>query len=131
MKRRVMVVLAVTGVLLGMATLAPASNGPAARGPVAGSLVERAEAQATKSRGGSGGGAGSAGKVGENAANLGSGWAIPLTVFVTGCLLAGALISRNVGAAVGVVLVGVIALIFFTKPQAIVDFASSVGNTIF
>src|SRR3954470_19148061 len=120
MKRNAIVGLGLAGVLFAAAAFAPAAKDSGSGVPLAGSLVERAEAQATKSRGGSGGGAGNAGKVGENAANLGSGWAIPLTVFVTGCLLAGALISRNVGAAVGVVLVGVIALIFFTKPQAIV-----------
>jgi hypothetical protein len=130
MKRKAMICLAVAGALFGLAALAPASKGPPSV-PVAGSTVERAEAQATKSRGGSNGGQASADRVGQNAADLGSGWAIPLTVFVTGCLLAGALISRNVGAAVGVVLVGVIALIFFAKPDSIVQFASSIGDTIF
>ena len=112
-----------------MTAIAPSCWNPTA-GPL--SSIEQASAQVTKSRGGgSGGGGGSAGKVGENAADLGSGWAIPLTVFLAGVLLVGALLSRNVGAAVGVVLVAVIGLIFFAKPDSIVTFAQQVGDAIF
>ena len=129
MKRKASIGLAAAALLLGLTAIAPASWQPTAS-PLG--SIEQASAQASKSRGGgSGDGGGNAGQVGKNAADLGSGWAIPLTVFLAGVLLVGALVSRNVGAAVGVVLVAVIGLIFFAKPDSIVTFAQSVGNTIF
>ena len=129
MKRKASIGVAAAALLLGLTAIAPASSQPTAS-PLG--SIEQASAQASKSRGGgSSEGAGNAGKVGKNAADLGSGWAIPLTVFLAGVLLVGALVSRNVGAAVGVVLVAVIGLIFFAKPDSIVTFAQSVGNAIF
>jgi hypothetical protein len=129
MKRKASIGLAAAALLLGLTAIAPSSSNPTSS-PL--SSIERASGQVTKSRGGgSGGGGGSAGKVGENAADLGSGWAIPLTVFLAGVLLVGALLSRNVGAAVGVVLVAMIGLIFFAKPDSIVTFAQQVGEAIF
>ena len=128
MKRKASIGLVAAALLLGLTAIAPCSNLTA--GPL--SSIEQASAQVTKSRGGgTAGGGGSAGKIGENAAHLGSGWAIPLTVFLAGVLLVGALLSRNVGAAVGVVLVAVIGLIFFAKPDSIVTFAQQVGDAIF
>jgi hypothetical protein len=128
MKRKASIGLAAAALLLGLTAIAPPC--PNTAGPL--SSIEQASAQVSKSRGGgSGGGGGSAGKVGEHAADLGSGWAIPLTVFLAGVLLVGALLSRNVGAAVGVVLVAVIGLIFFAKPDSIVTFAQQVGDAIF
>jgi hypothetical protein len=128
MKRKVLIGLASTALVLGLTAAAPAAPSPTA-GPL--QSVEQAAAQASKSRDGGSGGGGSAAKVGDRAADLGSGWAIPLTIFIAGVLLTVALVSRNVGAAVGVVLVAVIALIFFGDPDSISDFAEGVGNAIF
>jgi hypothetical protein len=128
MKHKANIGLVAAALLVGMTAVAPSSSHPTTGGL---GSVEQASAQASKSRGGSGDGGGNAGQVGKNAADLGSGWAIPLTVFLAGVLLVGALLSRNVGAAVGVVLVAVIGLIFFAKPDSIVTFAQSVGNAIF
>jgi hypothetical protein len=112
--------------------LCAAAFGPSAPSAATGAIgsIEQASAQVSKSRGEKGGG-GDAAKVGDRAADLGSGWAIPLTVFIAGVLLTVALVSRNVGTAVGVVLVAVIALIFFGDPDAISGFAQDVGNAIF
>jgi hypothetical protein len=129
MKCKLMIGLATACVLVGLAALAPVSPTGSASGL---GSIEPAAAQVSKSReSGGGAGGGDAARVGDRAANLGSGWAIPLTVFLAGVLLTGALVSRNIGAAVGVVLVAVIALIFFGSPTSISDFAKSVGNTIF
>lgn len=93
----------------------------------------QAAAQVSKSRGTGAGGGGSADatRLGDRAAQLGSGWAIPLTIFIAGVLLTAALVTRNIGAAVGVILVAVLALIFFASPEAIRRFAEGVGNAIF
>ncbi len=130
MKRKATIGLAVAGLLFGVVALAPASKGPAAHIPIAGSLVEEAHAQASKSRGGSAGGAGNVEKVGKNTADLGSEWGKWLTVFITACFIALSLLSRNIGGAVGAVLVGTIALIFFVRPESVIDFASGVGEAI-
>jgi hypothetical protein len=127
MKRNVLIGFASAALLLGLTAVAPAS--PSAGGQL--QSVEQASAQASKSRGGGSASGGGAAKVGDRAADLGSGWAIPLTIFIAGVLLTVALVSRNIGAAVGVVLVAVIALIFFGDPDAISEFAEGVGNAIF
>lgn len=128
MRPKAIISVGAAAVLLGLAAIAPASPNPTAIPVIS---TEEAVAQASKSRGEGSGGGGDAAKVGERAAELGSGWAIPLTIFIAGVLLTVALVSRNVGAAVGVVLVAVIALIFFGDPDSISDFAERVGNTIF
>jgi uncharacterized low-complexity protein len=128
MKRTLIISAAATALVLGLTAAAPAS--PSGSSSPLGSL-EQAAAQASKSRGAGAGGGGDAARVGDRAAELGSGWAIPLTIFIAGVLLTVALVSRNIGGAVGVVLVAVIALIFFGDPNSISEFARSVGNTIF
>jgi hypothetical protein len=101
--------------------------------PIAGPLApDSAAAQVTKSRGSSSsGGSADATRLGDRAAQLGSGWAIPLTIFIAGVLLTAALLTRNVGAAVGVILVAILALIFFASPDSIRRFAEGVGQAIF
>jgi hypothetical protein len=92
-----------------------------------------AAAQVQKSRGAATGSGGSAdaSQLGDRAARLGSGWAIPLTIFIAGVLLTAALLTRNLGAAVGVILVAILALIFFASPDSVRRFAEGVGNAIF
>ena len=113
---------------LSVGAFAPATSSPLATTPAA--------AQVTKSRGSgdsgsSGGGSADATRIGDRAAQLGSGWAIPLTIFIAGVLLTAALVTRNIGAAVGVVLVAILALIFFASPDSIRRFAEGVGQAIF
>jgi hypothetical protein len=128
MKPKALIGLTAATVLLGLTAIAPSAASPTLS-PV--ESIEQAVAQASKSRGEASGGGGDAAKVGDRAADLGSGWAIPLTIFLAGVLLTVALVSRNIGGAVGVVLVSVIALIFFGDPDSISDFAESVGSAIF
>jgi hypothetical protein len=107
--------------------------GAAAASPVSLAGPAPAAAQVTKSRGSgsSSGGSADATRLGDRAAQLGSGWAIPLTIFIAGVLLTAALLTRNLGAAVGVILVAMLALIFFASPDSIRRFAEGVGNAIF
>jgi hypothetical protein len=109
---------------LSVSALSPATSGPL--------VPTQAAAQVTKSRGSSsGGGSADATRLGDRAAQLGSGWAIPLTIFIAGVLLTAALVTRNIGAAVGVILVAILALIFFASPDSIRRFAEGVGHAIF
>lgn len=110
---------------LSVGAFAPATSTPLA--------TTHAAAQVTKSRGstGSSGGSADATRIGDRAAQLGSGWAIPLTIFIAGVLLTAALVTRNIGAAVGVVLVAILALIFFASPDSVRRFAEGVGQAIF
>jgi hypothetical protein len=119
---------AATVLMLGAAAFAPLrASAPGPIGP-----PTPAAAQVTKSRGpDSSGGSADATRLGDRAAQLGSGWAIPLTIFIAGVLLTAALLTRNVGAAVGVILVAILALIFFASPDSIRRFAEGVGQAIF
>jgi hypothetical protein len=122
---RVLVAIAAASALfLALTAFAP-SNSHSIGAP------EPAAAQVTKSRGSGSGGSADATRLGDRAAQLGSGWAIPLTIFIAGVLLTAALVTRNIGAAVGVILVAILALIFFASPDSIRRFAEGVGQAIF
>lgn len=105
--------------LSGLATVAQAVFAPAA-----------ADAKVEKSLGGGGGGGSSTG-AGERFGELLSGWGIPVVMALAGCLLIGALAGRNIGASVGIVLITILALIFFLAPNSIETFAKGVANTVF
>jgi hypothetical protein len=125
--RLLAVTIGATALLFAATALAPTAFHPQTL-----PAPDRASAQVSKSRGASGGsGSADAAKLGDRAAQLGSGWAIPLTIFIAGLLLTAALVTRNIGAAIGVILVAVLALIFFASPDSIRQFAEGVGRAIF
>lgn len=100
--------------------LPAASIGPAA-----------AEAAVTKSLSGASGGGGNVSGAGDRLGKLLSGWAVPVLTVLAGCLLVGALASRNVGAGVGIVVITLLGLIFLLAPQSIESLAKGIANTVF
>lgn len=92
--------------------------------------VASAEAAVSKSLGANGGGGNVAG-AGTRLGNLLSGWAVPVLTVLAGCLLVGALASRNIGASVGIVAVTLLGLIFLLAPQAVETFAKGIASTVF
>jgi hypothetical protein len=95
-----------------------------------GAGVATAAAAVTKSQA-SGVGGGNVGGAGHRLGDLLSGWAVPVLTVLAGCLLIGALLSRNVGTAVGVVVVTLIGLIFLLSPQSIESLAKGIATTVF
>ena len=49
---------------------------------------------------------------------------------LAGCLLVGALASRNVGTAVGIILITLLGLIFLLAPSSIESLAKEIANTV-
>jgi len=94
-------------------------------------LAAPAEAAVTKSLKGSGGAGGNVQGAGDRLGALLSGWAVPVLTVLAGCLLIGALASRNIGGSVGIVLITLLALIFLLAPQAIESFAKGIAGTVF
>lgn len=114
--------------------LAVAAVGPVLPGgPLALPLgsVDVAQAATTKATGGGGGGAGNVSGVGERLGDLLSGWGVPILIAFSGCLLVGALASRNIGASVGIVVVTLIGLIFLLSPASIETLAKGIANAVF
>ena len=68
---------------------------------------------------------------GNRLGDLLSGWAVPVLTVLAGCLLIGALASRNIGAGVGIVVVTLIGLIFLLSPQSIESLAKGIANSVF
>ena len=123
MPRRIAICITVANLLLfgGFRSPLPiASLGPAS-----------AEAAVTKSLSGGGGGAGSVSGAGDRLGKLLSGWAVPVLTVLAGCLLVGALASRNVGAGVGIVVITLLGLIFLLAPQSIESLAKGIAGTVF
>jgi hypothetical protein len=89
-----------------------------------------AEAAVSKSLQGSSGGGNVAG-AGNRLGNLLAGWAVPVLTVLGGCLLVGALASRNIGASVGIVVITLLGLIFLLSPQSIESLAKGIANTVF
>jgi hypothetical protein len=63
--------------------------------------------------------------------NLLSGWGVPAITALAGCLLIGALATRNIGASVGIVAITLLALIFLLAPQSVETFAKGIANVVF
>jgi hypothetical protein len=95
-----------------------------------GPLAAPAEAAVQKSLESDGGG-GSAAGAGDRAGQLLSGWGVPVITAIAGFLLIGALITRNIGAAVGVVAITLFSLIFLLSPQSVETFAKGIANVVF
>ena len=63
--------------------------------------------------------------------NLLSGWGVPAITALAGCLLIGALATRNIGASVGIVAITLLSLIFLLAPQSVETFAKGIANVVF
>lgn len=125
MKRKI--ATAIGAAALALAALA-AGPAPLPGAPIPSPLIDVAAAATTKSLGGGGGDIGAAGdRIGE----LLSGWAVYPLIAVAGYFLITSLVARNIGAAVGVVLITLVGLIFFTSPQSIVSAAQGIAGIVF
>ena len=77
------------------------------------------------------GGATSATGAGDRFGSLLSGIGVPAITALAGCLLIGALLTRNIGASVGIVAITLLSLIFLLAPQSVETFAKGVANVVF
>jgi hypothetical protein len=122
MPRRIAICLSLATLLLGVGALAPLDDLP----------IATAEAAVDKSLSGAGGGGGAnVSGAGDRLGKLLSGWAVPVLTVLAGCLLIGALASRNIGAGVGIVVITLLGLIFLLSPQSIESLAKGIANTVF
>lgn len=126
MKQKVLAVVTTSVLALAVIAAAPASSGSSS--PAG---VSAAEAAVSKSLAGGGGGGGNVTEAGNRLGNLLSGWAVPVIIVLAGCLLVGALASRNIGTSVGIVVISLIGLIFLLAPQSIESFAKGIANFVF
>jgi len=125
MKRKIATALITsTFFLLGAAALGPAGAPPSLASPSA------AQAAVSKSLPASEG-AGNVSSAGNRLGALLSGWAVPVLTVLAGCLLVGALASRNIGASVGIVLITLLGLIFLLAPQTVESFAKGIASLVF
>lgn len=124
MTHRVPACLLATLALTGAGFLAPLTAAPV---PL---VSASAEAAVTKSME-SGSGGGNVSGAGNRLGNLLSGWAVPVLTVLGGCLLVGALASRNIGASVGIVVITLLGLIFLLSPQSIESLAKGIANVVF
>ena len=126
MKRKIAAGLATSALILSASALAPGSPPPLATF----GAPPNATAAVSKSLEGGGGG-GSVSSAGTRLGDLLSGWAVPVITVLAGCLLIGALASRNIGTSVGIVLITLLGLIFLLSPQSVESFAKGIANTVF
>jgi hypothetical protein len=112
--------LAAAALLLGSAAFLPTTvlSAPGAKAAVTKSLSGEA-------------GAGSAAGAGDRFGNLLSGWGVPAITALAGCLLIGALATRNIGASVGIIAITLLSLIFLLSPQSVESFAKGIANVVF
>jgi hypothetical protein len=120
LKNRIVALLAALTLTLGLS--ATPAVGPLAAAP--------AQAAVQKSLEGGGGGGDTAG-AGDRFGNLLSGWGVPAITALAGCLLIGALATRNIGASVGIVAITLLSLIFLLAPQSVETFAKGIANVVF
>jgi hypothetical protein len=90
-----------------------------------------AAAAVTKSFSGGAGEGGNVSGAGNRLGTLLSGWAVPVLTVLAGCLLVGALASRNIGTSVGIVVITLLGLIFLLAPQTVESFAKGIASTVF
>jgi hypothetical protein len=125
MKRRIAVT--VGSVVLLLAAFAAA--GPAGSTALVPGGLAVAEGAVSKSLGQGGGS--NVGGAGDRLGGLLSEVGAPIAIAVAGFFLLGSLAARNVGAAVGVVLTTLVALIFMVSPQSIESLAKGIAETVF
>ncbi len=128
MKLKIATGLATSALIFSASALAPSAAPPSV---AALGALPSAQAAVSKSLAGEGGGAGNVGNAGNRLGNLLSGWAVPVITVLAGCLLVGALASRNIGASVGIVVITLIGLIFLLAPQSVESFAKGIASTVF
>src|SRR3954453_18235250 len=128
MKFKILAVVATSVLTLAITAAAPVPSW--SRSP-AGGIGTASAAEVSKSQTGGGGGAGNVSDAGHRLGTLLSGWAVPVITVLAGCLLVGALASRNMGASLGIVTVSLIGLIFLLAPQSIETFAKGIANFVF
>jgi hypothetical protein len=129
MKRKVLTTMATSVVALAVIAAAPASGGSSS--PVDVIQTANAAPEVSKSQAGGGGGGGNVSNAGNRLGELLSGWAVPVIIVLAGCLLVGALASRNMGASLGIVAISMVGLIFLLAPQSIESFAKGIANFVF
>jgi hypothetical protein len=116
------------------AALPSSALGPGAPAPLTTLAPDTAHAQATKSRG-TGNAQGSGGAnvrgAGERLGDLLASWGVPIVTVIAGFLLIAALLSRNIGATVGIVASAIVVLIFLLTPESIESAAKGISNLIF
>jgi hypothetical protein len=128
MKLKIATGLIACALMLGASALAP-SAAPSVAGAFG--APESAAAAVSKSLSGSGGSAGNVGSAGNRLGTLLSGWAVPVITVLAGCLLVGALASRNIGASLAIVVITLMGLIFLLSPQSVESFAKGIANVVF
>lgn len=116
-----------TSILLAALTLALGLSALTTVGPLS---AAPADAAVQKSLEGGGGGGSTAG-AGERFGDLLSGWGVPAITALAGCLLIGALATRNIGSAVGIIAITLLALIFLLAPQSVETFAKGIAGVVF
>jgi hypothetical protein len=121
MRKKTIALLAAVAMLLG-------ASGTATVGPLA---AAPAAAAVQKSLEGGGAGGGSTAGAGTRFGELLSGWSVPAITAIAGCLLIGALATRNIGASVGIVAISLLSLIFLLAPQSVETFAKGIANVVF
>lgn len=102
-----------------------------AAGPSPGPLAAPSASAAVQKSLAGGGGGGSTAGAGDRFGELLSGWGVPAITALAGCLLIGALATRNIGSAVGIIAITLLALIFLLAPQSVESFAKGIANVVF
>ena len=125
MKARILTTAAATAIAL--SALAAAPSTPSEIGPAP---LGAAKAAVSKSLSAAGEGAGNVAGAGNRLSSLLTGWAVPVLIVLGGCLLIGALLSRNIGATVGIVVVVLLGLIFLLAPSSIESLAKQIASTV-
>jgi hypothetical protein len=121
---------ATTVTVLALAGFAASPSLPGAPVPSPLGTLASAEAAVTKSLA-SGGAEGNVGGAGDRLGKLLSGWAVPVLIALGGCLLVGSLLSRNIGAGVGIVVIVLLGLVFLLAPSSIESTAKAVAGIVF
>lgn len=117
-----------TAILLCALLLLTGISATTAIGPLAAAPAGAAVQKSLEAGGGSGG---STAGAGDRFGNLLSGWGVPAITALAGCLLIGALATRNLGASVGIVAITLLALIFLLAPESVETFAKGIANVVF
>lgn len=131
MRRRAKIVAALTAALLSMSAACPGSQTriPVAKGP----SPAAAQVQASGG-GGSGGGGGGGGNVrgaGQRLGQLLTGWVVPVMFGLAGVFILGSLARREVGGAVAVVVICILAGIFLLTPNVVESLIKGIANYVF
>lgn len=123
MYRRIAISVFISTVLLALVVEAPLDELPYG--------TTSAAAAVTKSFSSGAGEGGNVSGAGNRLGTLLSGWAVPVLTVLAGCLLVGALASRNIGTSVGIVVITLLGLIFLLAPQTVESFAKGIASTVF